>query len=176
MANDQTSGPPPRVIDLTTLRLEQLRTARRELEDEENELSYVRRLLQGRIDIIRAELSRRAGHGTDVLSSLPAILADAPSTAKGQSRHVGTDQPARRHATAIKAERAANELSSANLQDLSEPQLRNSLATLQRYERQVSHARAQIHTKMNGMSAELTRRYREGSAQVDDLLAAARRK
>ncbi len=83
MANDQTSGPPPRVIDLTTLRLEQLRTARRELEDEENELSYVRRLLQGRIDIIRAELSRRAGHGTDVLSSLPAHPRGCPKHSQG---------------------------------------------------------------------------------------------
>lgn len=175
MADNNLEGE-PRVVDVTTLRLEDLRISRRSLEDEERELSYVRRLLQGRIDIIKAELARRAGHGNDVLSSLPAILADSPSNQKGSARHVSLDAPVSKHQTAVAAQRAANELSHANLCDMSDPQLRTSMEGLARHEKAVSRARSQIHQKMDGLSAELTRRYREGSAQVDDLLAAARRK
>jgi hypothetical protein len=45
--------------DLGTLADDDLRSLIRELEKEENEVSYRRRLLQGRIDILRAELVAR---------------------------------------------------------------------------------------------------------------------
>ncbi|GDY75817.1 hypothetical protein SAV31267_053020 [Streptomyces avermitilis] len=47
--------------DLSVLRLPELRTLRRDAQRDEADLSYVRRLLQGRIDILRAELARRGG-------------------------------------------------------------------------------------------------------------------
>jgi len=176
MADDSSRQERPQVIDLTTLRLDELRVSRRSLEDEERELSYVRRLLQGRIDILKAEFARRSGNGDDVLSSLSAILSDSPSASKGSARHVSLDGPASKHPAAVAAQRAANELSQVNLGDMSEPQLLTSMKNLAAHEKTVSQARSKIHQKMGGLSAELTRRYREGSAQVDDLLAAARRK
>jgi hypothetical protein len=45
--------------DFATLPDDDLRSLIRELEKEENEVSYRRRLLQGRIDILRAELVAR---------------------------------------------------------------------------------------------------------------------
>jgi hypothetical protein len=45
--------------DFATLADDDLRTLIRDLEKEENEVSYQRRLLQGRIDILRAELVAR---------------------------------------------------------------------------------------------------------------------
>jgi hypothetical protein len=45
--------------DFATLSDDDLRTLIRDLEKEENEVSYRRRLLQGRIDILRAELVAR---------------------------------------------------------------------------------------------------------------------
>jgi hypothetical protein len=45
--------------DFATLPDDELRSLIRELEKEENEVSYRRRLLQGRIDILRAELVAR---------------------------------------------------------------------------------------------------------------------
>lgn len=47
--------------DLGALSLPELRTLRRDAQQDEADLSYVRRLLQGRIDILRAELARRGG-------------------------------------------------------------------------------------------------------------------
>jgi len=176
MTDEDVNSPPNRVIDLTTLRLEELRVSRLSLKDEERELSYVRRLLQGRIDIIKAELARRAGHGNDVLASLPAILADSPRSSKASARHVSLDGPVGKHHAAIDAQRAANALSQGNLCDMSDPHLRTMMDSFVRHEKAVSSARHQIHQTMDGLSTELTRRYREGSAQVDHLLAAARSK
>jgi hypothetical protein len=45
--------------DFATLKDDELRALIRVLEAEENEVSYRRRLLQGRIDILRAELVAR---------------------------------------------------------------------------------------------------------------------
>ena len=44
--------------------LAEVRALRDEAEQEEVDLSYIRRLLQGRMDIVRAELSRRDGKTT----------------------------------------------------------------------------------------------------------------
>jgi hypothetical protein len=67
------------------LDLPELRARREEAEAEEADVSYLRRLLQGRLDILRAELVRRsAGGDQDVgglLAGLPAILTDdSPGT------------------------------------------------------------------------------------------------
>jgi hypothetical protein len=47
--------------DLTSISEEELRARLKELAEEERKISYHRRVLQGRIDLIRAELVRRGG-------------------------------------------------------------------------------------------------------------------
>ena len=47
--------------DLTSVSEEELRARLKELSEEERAISYRRRVLQGRIDLIRAELVRRGG-------------------------------------------------------------------------------------------------------------------
>ncbi len=168
-------------VDVTTsgldeLSLEELRQSRRAAEVEEQELSYVRRLLHGRIDIIRAEMRRRAGEGEELIANLSTILADHPAGGKpGQGRFISLNDPNREDATAREAEVALSELASVNVSTASDRELRECLDSLIEHERTVSDARAQIHRQLDRLSAELTRRYREGTAQVDDLLAAARR-
>ena len=72
--------------DLATLSDDDLKSLIEELEAEENEVSYRRRLLQGRIDILRAERTARLkGKGvadvdvdklTDILAARSAPPAD----------------------------------------------------------------------------------------------------
>ena len=74
--------------DLGTLSDEDLKTQIEELEKEENEVSFRRRMLQGRIDILRAERTARLkGKGvTDVdVERLTDILSSrsAPPTEEG---------------------------------------------------------------------------------------------
>ncbi len=66
MADETTGGEEQRYDwegepDLTDLSEEALRRSLKALSDEEREVSYRRRVLQGRIDLIRAELVRRGG-------------------------------------------------------------------------------------------------------------------
>ena len=75
--------------DLATLSDEDLKTQIEELEREENEVSFRRRMLQGRIDILRAErTARMKGKGvtdvdverlTDILSSRSAPQGEGDS-------------------------------------------------------------------------------------------------
>jgi hypothetical protein len=80
-----------RIFDATYVRnigalpIDELRTRRAECAEAEAELSYARRLLQGKLDILGHELKRRAEGGDSdlesLISKLPGILADegAPS-------------------------------------------------------------------------------------------------
>src|SRR4051794_20881201 len=62
--------------ELTRLSLPELRILRRDAQRDEADLSYVRRLLQGRIDILRAELGRR-------VPTSAVAPGDAPGDATG---------------------------------------------------------------------------------------------
>ena len=71
--------------DLASLSNEELKELIERLEAEENELSYSRRLLQGRIDILRAERTARLkgrGVGEVDVERLTEILSsrDLPTT------------------------------------------------------------------------------------------------
>ena len=59
--------------DLSTMKDDDLRTMIRELEKEEDEISFRRRVLHGRIDILRAELVARL---REQVSAGEAKLAD----------------------------------------------------------------------------------------------------
>lgn len=166
----------PESIDLRDLSLDDLRANRRESEKAEQDLSYVRRLLHGRIDIIKAEIARRNGQGDELIANLKDILSDSPSGAKKpQGRYVGIEDSDLRHPAAQDAHQALGGLSTTNLAAVSDAELETTLAQLKAHERLVSDARLQLHKQIDNMGTELTRRYREGTAQVDDLLAAARR-
>lgn len=175
---DSDRGPQvPTVIDLTGLTLDELRDARRRLEQDEQELSFVRRVLHGRIDILKAEIRRRAGEGLDVVPNLSAILADPPSeTRVGARRTSDVEGPVHSHPIAVAAQQADEVVAGIDPRTANDRVLTESLETLMVHERAVSDARTWVHQRLDRMGGELTRRYREGTAQVDDLLAAARRK
>ncbi|MGW2331214.1 RsiG family protein [Streptomyces sp. NPDC001700] len=166
------------------LRLTELRARRRSAQREEADLSYVRRLLHGRIDILRAELRRRRA-GTpataggppadptdlvELVDLLPEILADVPSRHRTSARHVTLGTP-----HSAECERLAEEmLAEVGLSDLparTDEELHGAMGRLEGYEQQVSRRRQGLQRTADQCGAEIARRYREGEAQVDDLLA-----
>ncbi|UQX02225.1 AmfC protein [Streptomyces sp. RerS4] len=158
------------ITTATTLGLPELRAMRRDAQRDEADLSYVRRLLQGRIDILRAELARRTDPEAPVVDRLSEILADAPSRRSASARHVTLGTPHNEEFRLL----AAEMLSDVELSDLdarTDAELHDAMARLVGYEQQVSRRRQQLQRMADDSSAEITRRYREGEAQVDDLLA-----
>lgn len=159
--------------DLSRLSLPQLRTLRRDAQRDEADLSYLRRLLQGRIDILRAELSRRGPTppgDADVVDRLPEILTDAPARQRSSARHVTVGVPHSEEYRRLAAE-MLDEVELSDLGARTDTELRDAMARLVRYEQQVSRRRQLLQLTADDCGAEVTRRYREGEAQVDDLLA-----
>ncbi|MDB1087952.1 ABC transporter substrate-binding protein [Streptomyces sp. ACA25] len=156
--------------DLRGLGLPELRELRRTAQREESDLSYVRRLLQGRIDILEAERRRRSVPDSSVVDQLPQILADSPSPQRSSARHVTLGTPVSEEYRRL-AEEMLSEVELSDLTARTDDELLAALGRLQRYEAQVSGRRQVLHGTVDGCSAEITRRYREGEAQVDDLLS-----
>lgn len=154
---------------LASASLEEVRALRTEAEQEEVDLSYIRRMVQGRIDILRAELGRRAGAPGELVDRLASILAeDRRPPARGLGRH-STLEPTR----AAEHRRYVEQLvHDAELSDVarSEEELEQALETLVGEERKLSGKRREVQAVMDACSAEITRRYREGEADVSALL------
>ncbi|MDN0194260.1 aerial mycelium formation protein [Streptomyces sp. S.PNR 29] len=178
----RTDSPPmpadPPERDLRELNLPELRTLRRDAQREEADLSYVRRLLQGRIDILRAELKRRspgenasvaAPREESVVERLAEILRDTPARHRSSARHVTLGTPHGEEARGLAAEMLA-EVELSDLKARTDLELNTAMGRLVRYEQQVSRRRQRLQRTADGCSAEIARRYREGEAQVDDLL------
>jgi hypothetical protein len=162
-----TGLPVPAALD--ALGLPELRTLLRGARQEEGDLSYVRRLLQGRIDILRAELTRRSDPGSPLLDLLPQILADLPSRHRTSARHVTLSTPHSEEYRSL-AEEMLAEVELSDLTARTDDELHDAMGRLVRYEQEVSQRRQVIQRTADGCSAEIARRYREGEAQVEDLL------
>jgi hypothetical protein len=156
---------------LRTLPLSEVRELRAEAEQEEVDLSYLRRMIQGRLDILRAELNRRDGAtSTPLVEGLAGILADEPrAPARGLGRH-STVEPSRAdsHRRYVEALVADVDLSDTSARSTDE--IAHALRTLSDEEREVSAKRRAVQDVMDACSAEITRRYRDGEADVSTLL------
>ncbi|KAB8167003.1 ABC transporter substrate-binding protein [Streptomyces sp. 3MP-14] len=155
---------------LRAMSLAQLRELRRSAQREEADLSFVRRLLQGRIDILQAEARRRGGQDAGLLDQLPHILADGPSRHRSSARHVTLATPASERYRRL-AEEVLAEVELSDLSALDDGELTTALARLAQCEERVSRHRQELHRTADGCGAEIARRYREGEVRVDDLLS-----
>jgi hypothetical protein len=178
----RTDSPPlpadPPEHALAVLSLPELRTLRRDAQRDETDLSYVRRLLQGRIDILRAELARRSPVGAtsvptpgeaSVVERLSEILTDAPARHRSSARHVTLGTPQSEEYRLLASEMLA-EVELSDLGARTDLELNTAMGRLVRYEQQVSRRRQRLQRTADDCSGEIARRYREGEAQVDDLL------
>ncbi len=152
--------------------LQEVRGLRGEAEQEEVDLSYIRRMVQGRIDIVRAELERRGGDGGKLVDRLASILADEQrAPARGLGRHT-TLEPTRADEHRRYVERLVADVDLSDVSTRSDDELRHALETLADEEQKLSAKRREVQQVMDACSAEITRRYRDGEADVSSLLGA----
>ena len=126
--------------DLADLDLDELRTRRREAEQEEADLSYLRRMLQGRMDILRAELSRRAGGGDKIVEHLSAVLADSARSDHGLGRYLRVE-PSRVDEHRRSVEQLIADVGVSDVEGHTDDELRESLGRLEEFEQAISDDR-----------------------------------
>ena len=158
---------------------DRLRAMRQRCQKVETSLSYLRRLAQGRIDIVSAELERRQGGGDpldldELVARLPAVLSD-----RTRSSHVGP-MPQVLAPGQIEG-RLADELAGmefdahlSELPDVSVEWLRSTRDRLVDYEHRVSQLRRALFDRIDTLGVELGRRYRDGAADIDAIIGEAR--
>jgi RsiG-like len=157
---------------LSELSLADVRALRHDAEQEEADLSYLRRLLQGRVDIIRAELARRRGElgeSGNIIDQLPRILADERGPARGLGRHAVVE-PSRVDEHRRLVERLVADSDLSALAGRTADQLDETLVRFGEHERNISEQRRAVQAVMDACASEITRRYREGEADVSALL------
>lgn len=165
-----TRGPEPRrsptstvpAEDLGSLDLAQLRVYRRELEAEEDKVSYWRRLTHARIDLLEAQsVNKGAALSTE---DLVRVLGD---TATGRSRR------------ALVSVKPAEPL--PDLPDLDETwtgpldpndtaRAREAVTRLRQAERQLTDYRQALHERIDEATQALIHRYRENPRAALDLI------
>ena len=155
---------------LPDLPLDDLRGRRREAEQEEADLSYIRRMLQGRMDILRAELARRAAGGDKIVDHLSAVLADTGRSDHGLGRYLRVE-PSRVDEHRRLVEQVISDIGVSDVEGRTDDDLRGALARLEEFEQGVSEDRKQVQVVMDALTAEVAARYKSGAASVDDLLA-----
>jgi hypothetical protein len=163
----------PSFLDgIEDLPMADVRALRHRAEQEEVNLSYTRRLLQGRLDILRRELQRRAEHdGRSLVDLLPEILAEkGRGPAHGLGRHQ-TVQPTSPEQFETWVNGLAPGIDLSDVSALPDDELAKAARTMGEGERSLSERRRGVQQVMDAVATELGRRYREGLADVAQLLA-----
>jgi hypothetical protein len=146
--------------------LDELRRRHAEFLEIETEVSYVPRMTQARIDILEAELDRRASGGTvgDLLAALPEILADeGPRAPAEKSRLTRYLAPSMDVQWRRGREHLVTDDTLAKLPNLDD-ELQSTIGELGQLEQQVSQQRRDLHQVIDRMEGDLAARHKVGQA------------
>ncbi|HVL89246.1 MAG TPA: aerial mycelium formation protein [Actinomycetota bacterium] len=149
----------------------EVRSMRNDCREEESVLSFERRMLHGRMDLLRAELARRAdGKEGSLIDELAKILAgdERPEDRggfPGPDPRPGVDHPKRR------IEKLISDDTLANVGSMSPDEIEETLGLLSDAEREASQSRRQVQRVLDAINAEIARRYKSGEADPADALS-----
>ncbi|MGA2836444.1 MAG: hypothetical protein ABSF84_07600 [Acidimicrobiales bacterium] len=167
---------PTYLDDVGDLAVDDIRRMRAECQEAEASLSYLRRLIQGRIDIVHAYLGRPEGSEAPDLSSvvdnLAGILA-GPGRPSGPGHnpvlHTPDTEDMAELTTELDTVLGIDEI--GRLGDLDDEALRSLAGRLSELETRVSAERHGLHERIDTLQAELVERHKTGRASVDGLLS-----
>jgi hypothetical protein len=161
--------------DISSRSLSEIRAMRTECQEAEQALSYLRKLIQGRLDIVHTYLEHP---GSDALRDLGALVNDLPGILSSSRRPSGPghlpmllspDTEEEDLTAELDAILGADEI--GTLADLDLDQLNSVAGQLEVIERRVSKERRALHERIDTLQAEIVSRYKTGEASVDGLLA-----
>ena len=160
--------------DLSARPIEDIREMRDECRAIEDKASYLRRMIQGRLDIVAADLRRRADGGSPVdlgtlIEQLPDILSDKGRAGGPGRLPSGLVQPDDEGLTA-ELDRVAGPDVLGHLPELPDEAVAELARSIGELERQVSDRRRGLFSRIDALNGELARRYGTGEADVSTLL------
>ena len=159
--------------------MDELRAVRSRCQSLENALSYVRRLIQGRVDIVGGELQRRregggSGDVSELIGRLPDILSEGSRSEGGpgsvrppHSMEPDSDVTAQLE---VMLDEVITSGELGSVAELDEDRLEAALAGLNDLEDRVSANRKTLHSVIDSVQREVIRRYSSGEESVDNLL------
>jgi hypothetical protein len=148
-----------------------VREMKAECEKEEAVLSYERRLLHARLDIMRDELQRRGagGEAPDIVERLTRVLTDERRPSRGAfPKDVPIepiDRPRRR------VEKLISDDTLARLPDLAEGEIGDLIGAIESVEGELSADRRKVQDVLDAINAEIVRRYRSGGTPPPQAVA-----
>lgn len=144
---------------------------RNRLQDEDDVVSYVRRVAQARLDLVRAEVVRRErGVRAEDLSSELRVVLSSQLTG-GSPRPPRPVEHLGENALSDELDAVCSANGFGRLEELLPSEIQQLEQALTAFERRVSDDRRARFDRLDALSAELVRRYREGEATVDGLLS-----
>ena len=163
---------------IAEMTLQEVRDLRAEADQEETDLSYLRRLLQGRLDILRAEVEARSagkdGSARDLVAELSRILTTGEDGPRPTAQGLGRHRPVEPTPSMIARRRGEALLADIDISDpsgLDEAGIAAASTRLVDEEASVSVLRKRVQQVLDACSAEITARYASGRADVGALLA-----
>ena len=157
---------------LDSVDVDELRSRRDMCGELDVELSFYRRMLHGRMDLLSFELRRRSGEETrSLMEALPEILAGnaepQPPRSPGDSRTIPIEAPDLPDVGRRPVDRALGDDFLARLPQLTDDELEETRVMLTDVESEISEQRRAVFEAVDLVQAELTRRYREDLADTD---------
>jgi hypothetical protein len=156
--------------DPADLSLDELRALRLQLQHEDDVVSYARRVAQARLDLVKSQhLRRDAGPDADLSEQIGGVLSQ--QLTGGPARPPRPTEDLSDNALADELDAVCAEYHFGRLDDLDDAELLALSDAIASFETRVSTDRRERFDRLDALSAELVRRYRDGEASVDSLLA-----
>lgn len=156
--------------DISEVSLEELRERRSTAEDVETQISYYRRLIHGRMDLLNFEVRRRGGEEErTLLEALPEILAAGMILGPEPNlKHIETMPPLPTTTGRRLIDKIMDDGVLTQLPELTDEEVVEALDRLEEVEGQLSTQRKQLHGVIDLLQEEIILRYRsqQGEAQV----------
>jgi hypothetical protein len=153
---------------LAAMSLDELRSRRDECLAEREYLSLLRRLVQGRAEILKAEVERRGGTsqaGTLVERLSKILSSEGHGASRGEAVKVGLPEEEMLQARR-RVERLVMDAGLSDPTALDDRQLSGAVDVLEAEEQEVSQDRAAVIDVLDRVQEELKRRYKEDPSLV----------
>jgi hypothetical protein len=157
--------------------LDDVRAMRAECQEAETVVSYLRRVVQGRLDVVHSFIDHHntgqsVGDLDAVVEDLSSIIGSGPARPQGYGRLPSQMSPDMEKADLT---REIDDVLDADgigkLPTMTEGELRTLAQRLTVIEQRISDERRTLHERIDALQAEIVSRYKTGDVNPDDLLS-----